>query len=172
MFEILRAPRIKTGTPDIASFRIPALYQHGWTELVRKGAAKDDVYTIKVCLPHVPRSTGYRSENSHTHGHYADIAEQLSNDRVSYSPEEIGRSIKSMAMKEGFWQPKTDETGNTIIDPITKQLEPMSEADSSMFWSAKLIEFIHGWADLNGLWLTEYIKNVPTRVYGGSRETT
>ena len=170
MLEIQWAPRIRTFSPAVMSFGIPEPYRPFWADLIKKGVPKGDVYTLKVGLPFIPRSTGYRSENSHTHGHYADIAEQLSNAKVTYTPEEIGRSLKVMAMKEGYWPSKKDIDGNTVIDPITRQLEPMSEADSSMGWAAKLIEYVHGWADMNGLWLTEYVNNVSTRVYGGSRE--
>jgi len=44
----------------------------------------------------------------------------------------------------------------------------MSESDADTGQAAQLIEFIHQWADTNGLWLTEYIDDEPRRVYGGA----
>jgi hypothetical protein len=143
------------------SVRAPAMYDGELSAM----AERYDEVVIRVSAPHKPRTTGYRSENSHTHGHYADIAEQLSNDDVTYTPDEIGRALKIMAMKEGFWEAKKDVFGGAVMNPITKALEPMSEADSSTAQSAKLIEYIHYWAAMNQLWLTEYVQGVATKMY-------
>ena len=121
--------------------------------------------TFRITEPRRPRTTGYRSENAHTHGHYADIAEQLSTASVVYSQEEIGRAIKLMAMKAGEWPSKRDASGQTIIDPITKALEPLSEGESTVEESARLIAYIHWWAATNSLWLTEYVDGMATRIY-------
>ena len=125
-------------------------------------------YTCKLVKN--PRSTGPRSLNSHTHGHYEDIAEQLSLNGVEISPETVGRLVKIDAMKAGEWPCKVDAVGIAYINPLTKELEPISEAESSSEESARLVNFIHWMADAYGWWLTEYINGRPERVYGGSRD--
>lgn len=128
-----------------------------------------DLWDIEFTKAKRARSTGERSQNSHTHGHYADISEQLSNETVHYSPQKIGDALKRMAVKDGYWPYVIDELGEPILDPITRQFDPISEADATSAQAASLIEYIHAWADTNGLWLTEYIDGTPTKVYGGSR---
>lgn len=164
---LLRTRRMSTGTSQIISFHVPVDMRSLYADLIKK--CPDNIFDVEIFTPRKKRSTGYRSQNSHTHGHYEDIAEQLSSDDVQYSPDEIGRALKLMAMKSGEWPAKRDRKGKTIIDPITKALEPMSEADATAAESARLIEFIHFWADSNGLWLTEYIDGTPQRVYAGDR---
>ncbi len=161
------ALRLHTGSPRIVSFSIPVEREAEYRELLSKSP---NLLDVELSPPRKARSTGYRSQNSHSHGHYEDIAEQLSNDKIEYSPEQIGRALKLMAMKDGHWPPEHDAEGNPIVNPITKTLEPQSEAVASSAEAASLIEFVHAWADLNGLWLTEYIEGVPKRVYGGARE--
>ena len=119
-----------------------------------------------------PRSTGARSLNSHTHGHYEDIAEQLTFGGTTTTADAVGRLIKIEAMKAGEWPTERDENGETIVNPISKQLEPLSEAASTTEESARLVNFIHWFADQHGWWLTEYIDGVPTRVYGGAPDST
>jgi len=165
----MKVPRIhrrKTGSADVISFDLSIEYHEKYAELLRK-CKKDDLFDLELKKASKPRSTGYRSLNSHTHGHYEDIAEQLSTKTVHYSPEEIGRALKLMAMKDGFWPCQRDDDGVSIINAITHQMEPISEADSTESESSKLVEYIHWWADTNGLWLTEYVGKVPTRLYGG-----
>jgi len=165
--ELVHVRRLSAGSPRIVSFEIPLSRAAEYAELVKKGLPVDR-YDLRIETPRKKRSTGFRSQNSHSHGHYADIAEQLSTPDIEYSPEEIARALKLMAMKEGYWPPKMNRQGEAIVDPITKALEPMSEADADTAQAAQLIEFIHAWADSNGLWLTEYINEEPRRVYGGA----
>lgn len=161
--------RILPSHPHEFAIAIPAGYEGAFAHLRERCRA--GYVTAKLAEPHRPRTTGYRSENSHSHGHFADIAEQLSDASVTYSPEEVGRALKLMAMKAGEWPAKRNAKGETIVDPITKALQPLSEADSTMAESARLIGYIHWWADTQGFWLTEYIDGVPQRVYGGARES-
>lgn len=116
------------------------------------------------------RSTGYRSQNSHTHGHYADIAEQLSFDGVTVSADTVGRLLKIEAMKAGEWPAERDSQGRARVNPISKQLEPLSEADATSAEAARLLNFIHWLADQRGWWLTEYVDGRPQRVYGAKPE--
>lgn len=113
------------------------------------------------------RSTGYRSQNSHTHGHYADIAEQLSFDGVTVTADTVGRLIKIEAMKAGEWPTERDANGPRV-NPISKQLEPLSEADATSAEAARLLNYIHWLADTSGWWLTEYIDGRTEKVYGGA----
>lgn len=165
--DLVHVRRLRTNDPRVVSFEVPLSHKADYAELVKKGQPVDR-FDLRIETPRKKRSTGYRSENSHTHGHYADIAEQLSTDALAYTPEKIGQAIKKMAMKDGYWPPEMNSAGEPIVNPITKELEPRSEADSSVAESAELIEYIHQWADTNGLWLTEYINDEPRRVYGGA----
>jgi hypothetical protein len=165
--ELIHVRRLHTKDSGIVSFEIPLSRKAEYAELIKKGQPVDR-FDLRIEIPRKRRSTGFRSQNSHSHGHYADIAEQLSTADVDYSPDEIARALKLMAMKEGYWPPKMNRQGEALVDPITKALEPMSESDADTAQAGQLIEFIHQWADTNGLWLTEYIDEEPRRVYGGA----
>jgi len=117
-----------------------------------------------------PRSTGFRSQNSHTHGHYDDIAVQLTFGGTTVSADTVGRLIKIEAMKAGEWPAERDSEGRATVNPISKQLEPLSEADATSAEVAKLLNYIHWFADNHGWWLTEYIDGRPERVYGSKPE--
>jgi hypothetical protein len=126
--------------------------------------------SLTIDLPKRPRSTGKHSQNSRVFGHCADIAKQLSAGDVTYSTEKIYAAMKLMAMKAGEWPSAKDEEGQAIVNPITKELEPMSQADATMEEDYRLDKYITWWADTNNLWLTEYVNKIPKRVYYGERE--
>jgi len=165
----LRIPAIvreKTGSASRLLVVIPESYKDQYKQFI---VANPGTFTIELSTNIKPRSTGYRSQNSHTHGHYEDIAFQLSKPNERMSAERVAHGLKMLAMKAGYWpQCRNEETGEPVLDPLTNDFQPLSEADSTTAECARLIEYIHWFADQHGFWLTEYINGEATKVYGGA----
>lgn len=101
------------------------------------------------------RSTGFRSQNKHIHGHAADIAKQ---ERLPKSL--VYQWVCLLALS------------HEIIDAVEVLGEdmPRHESEWTTAQAAAIVDMIHAEADVRGWWMTEYIDGVPTRVkYGGAK---
>jgi hypothetical protein len=111
-----------------------------------------------------PKSTGARSQQTHAFGHASSIAEQLTLPGREFTAIEVLYFLISELVEEGEWP--------EVTHPWFKKAEPRpwSEADASL--ANVMIDKLHAFSDLHGLWLIEYNVNtgVPEKVYYGRRK--
>jgi hypothetical protein len=98
------------------------------------------------------KSTGYRSENSHVFGHARDILGQL--------------QIPKSQLLQVLYALLTIDAGG-LDDWPREGGEPKPWSKATGLDAALAITRAHHFADLYGLWLTEYSGSVPVRVYYG-----
>lgn len=109
---------------------------------------------LKVTSPRRPRSTGYRSQNSHFYGHVGDLVKQETNPYLKSEAvmawcllcKSIDRGLPSVTTKTGIRIPKPTSLHDTFESNIS-------------------IETAHQYADENDRWLTEYSDETPPRAY-------
>jgi hypothetical protein len=107
----------------------------------------------ELSLPHRPRSTGPRSQNSRIHGNCQNIADQLRD----YTPEQVKAAMKRMAVSDGY--------------PTMLSLDGIEVPKPTRYASveeAKLVlDVIQRFADEHSLYLTEYDDDGPYQTVGG-----
>ena len=96
---------------------------------------------LKVGLPRKPRTTGYRSQNSHIHGHALTIAEYTGDYK-----EDVIAEAKRRAVVRGY-RTHVDSFGN---------IGPISEKDATTEEAGYIIEELHKIADEMDIRLKEY----------------
>ena len=112
--------------------------------------------TVTIGLPKKPRTTGYRSQNSHIMGHCSTIADQLGD----YSTDEVYHAIKRMAVGT-FGYPTRYNDLEGIEEPKPQRYASTAEANL-------LIDMCHHFADQHGLYLIEYEGKKAVRVQNNS----
>ena len=100
--------------------------------------------------PHKPKSTGWRGQNNHWHGHLDTIAEQVTlalGYRVTKG--EVADRLIAEMVEDGAWPQKM----------VLGRLVPMdwSEVESAVANAA--IEMAHATADLHDFFLWEYTED-------------
>lgn len=115
-----------------------------------------------------PKSTGWRSTNSHWWGHVTDLMEQTNQRRQWRMRKEDMARLLFMEMAE------MDEWNGQVV--YTRKGSPLFVPDS---WSAadaalanKAVDFCHAYADTESMWLHEYNeRGIAEKVwYGKPRE--
>lgn len=109
--------------------------------------------SLRLTLPHRPRTTGARSQNSGIHGWFSDIAMQLGCDA-----ERVKEAMKRFAVSEGY---------PPVYNPVDDAVEPKPTHEASVEEISILIKVTHRFADEHGMWLTEYVNDVPRKCIGG-----
>lgn len=99
-----------------------------------------------------PKSTGFRSENSHVLGHTRDILSQLQMD-----PRQIMQVLYAIL--------EIDAEGLDDWPRAAGKSKPWSKATGED--AALAIERAHHFADYYGMWLHEYFGSEAVRVYYG-----
>jgi hypothetical protein len=117
---------------------------------VEVGAKTNDHFRVRIDRPFRPRRTGYRSGSARLHGHCANLAEQLTDEKkgIIYTADQVKQAMKRMAASEGGWP--------TTLDVLDGTEQPMSEADASMEQEVFINRVLQRYADIHGFWLTEY----------------
>lgn len=98
--------RKQTGDGSQIAFEVSgAIHNELWSYIVEVGAKTNDHFRVRIDRPFRPRRTGYRSGSARLHGHCADLAEQLTDEKkgIIYTPEKVKDAMKRMAASEGGW---------------------------------------------------------------------
>jgi hypothetical protein len=130
------AARIIYGTAHELTIEIPELCRDAWLTLARKpNVKKSKQMYVKLGVPRKPRTTGWRSQNKHIHGHAQQIAEYTGDYK-----EDVIAEAKRRAVTRGY--PTRENSFGHIV--------PISESDISTVEAGHLIEELHMIAsDLN-----------------------
>lgn len=144
----------KETAPNCIGIRYPKEYELAVRALLESADKKKITQLCwELSLPHRPRSTGPRSQNSRIHGNCKDIADQL----TDYTPEQVKDAMKRMAVGEGY--------------PTVLTLDGIEEGkptrDSSIEEAKIILDVIQRFADTHGLYLTEYDDDGPYQTVGG-----
>ena len=143
--------RKQTGDGSQIAFEVSgAIHNDLWAYIVEVGAKTNEHFRVRIDRPFRPRRTGYRSGSARLHGHCADLAEQLTDEKkgIIYTPDQVKQAMKRMAASEGGWP--------TTLDVLDGTEQPMSEADASMEQEVFINRVLQRYADIHGFWLTEY----------------
>ena len=133
--------KIGNGT---VSFQIGAETQAGLAEMAKKTGG---FLAFTITRPHVPRSTGDRSQNHRINGHIAVIAEAQARDFT-----EVKLEMKNLAISRGYpFDTEIMRSGSAIIEIMT----PWSETIIDKSAGAILCETINQYAAENGIKLPE-----------------
>lgn len=134
--KLARAVRIKTGSPRIVSFEIPADRAAEYAELVRRSPDRLD---IELATPGRPRSTGPDSQNHRINGFIQQIcvAKGLEFDALKYY-------CKYKAIERGY---PFDTVGDFVV--------PWSESRINTVQAGLLIDTIEQVAAEQGVHLEE-----------------
>lgn len=119
-----------------------------------KAPVPDGWYTVTFDKVRKPRTTGPRSQNNAVWGHCADIGKQL--DKTA---DRVYQALKRKAARE-YGYPVT-------WDKELCEWEPKSQTEASTEEVSKLIQCVKDFADLHGLYLTEYIDGRPVKTLRG-----
>lgn len=138
---------------DVAQDRIGIIYDAAYIPHVMALVARAEnkhfgQMHVTLEIPTKKMSTGFRSQNSRIHGHCEDIAAQLvdATGEPEYSQEQIKAAMKRMAVAAGY---------PTVMN-LDGVEEPMSLSLATMDQAKLVIDVIQHYADMNGLYLTEY----------------
>lgn len=114
---------------------------------------------VELRPPFRARTTGDRSQNNRLWGHCTDIAQQLIGDDglPLYTPEDIKEAMCRMAVEEGY--PTT-----LSLDGVE---QPKRTRNASVEELSIVLNVIQRFADVHGLWLTEYDERGPYRTVAG-----
>ena len=123
-------------------FKIPQTHREMLSVLQQRASERrlTQLY-VKVDLPKKIRTTGYRSQNAHAHGHATTISEY-----TGYYVNEIMDYAKGLAVSWGY--PTHVGIGGDIV--------PISEKDASTTEYSYVIEELHKIASEMGIQLKEY----------------
>ena len=108
-----------------------------------------------------PKSTGWRSQNSHAWGHASTIAEQLTLPNRPITPRNVLTAMALELAEEGMW-PKVAHEYFKGEQPL-----PWGEADSAL--ANVMVEKLHAFADIHSLYLMEYDGAVAVKMWYGER---
>ena len=138
----LPAARIEGATFDRFTVIVPSDRFADWAALRKdkKYDASNQLY-VKVGTPKRPRTTGYRSSNSHIHGH----AQQIGEFTGDYK-EDVINEAKRRAVTHGY-PTRQNSFGNIV---------PVSERDISTTEAGMLIDELHMIASDIDVTLKEY----------------
>ena len=130
------------GTVSQVIIEIPESYRDAWRELASKPSVKKShqLY-VQLGPPRRPRTTGYRSQNTHIHGHAQQIAEHTG-DYV----DDVIAEAKRRAVAVGY--PTRENSFGHIV--------PVSEREASTAEAALLIDELHHIASDLNVRLKEY----------------
>lgn len=115
--------------------------------------------SIELKLPHRPRSTGYRSQNSRLYGNCESLAEQLvENGEPLYTEEQIKDAMMWLAVEEGY---------PTIYSELHKKVLYKPSRYATIEELDIVLRAIQKFADEHGFWLIEYDDQGTYRSIGG-----
>lgn len=121
---------------------IPESYRDSWLALAgNPKVQKSKQLYVKLDAPKRPRTTGYRSQNSHIHGHAQQIAD-YTGDYI----EDVIAEAKRRACAHGY--PTRVNSFGVVV--------PISERDATTADAAMLIDELHHIASDIDLTLKEY----------------
>ena len=98
--------------------------------------------------PRKPKSTGWRSQNSHAWAHGSDIAEQLTLPDRPITKRNVIDAMRGELVEDGLWP--------EVQHNLFRHPQPMSWGEANSALANVMIEKLHSFADLHGLWLREY----------------
>ena len=138
----LPAARIEGATYNAFTVLIPDSHRSEWDVLQQapKYVKSGQLY-IKAGTPRKPRTTGYRSQNSHIHGHAQQIAEHAGDYK-----DDIIIHAKMRAVSHGY------PTRKTMFGDIV----PISEKEASTVEAGYIIDELHIIASFANVKLKEY----------------
>lgn len=146
--KVLGAKRLRSGSPRIASFEIPAVREAEYRALVHKAQPKD-LYDLVISNLKRKRSTGPLSQNHHLNGHCMQIANETGQDFDS-----VKLYVKRMAIARGL-RLKTRPDGEIVCSILDGQPVPISETEMTVEECGWCIEETHILAAELGIKLRE-----------------
>jgi hypothetical protein len=135
------------------TFEVSMMFYDEIQAILGAAIAKYNRYVrLRLDTPHKPRSTGPRSTNNRIRGHCADITEQLNNKgkAENISEEEVYAAMKRMSVESGY--------PTYLSMDGTEQPLPMHNASEEQ--ALIVCKTINKFADVHGMWLTEYDDSV------------
>ena len=145
MIEIPAAEIAKGTTRAEVRILVPEAWQDEWLDLAAriKKRGAHQMY-IKLGLPRKPRSTGYRSQNTHVHGHASQIAESVGESKSKIIADAV--SLASGQLGEDF-PTYVDYKGDRVL---------CSEPEWDSRTAAVVIDKLHDIAGVCGVTLKEH----------------
>lgn len=123
------AARIIHGTAQEVTIEIPEQCRAAWQALAGKpNVQKSKQIYVKLAPVRKPRTTGWKSQNKHIHGHAQQIAEYTGDYK-----EDVINEAKRRAVTHGY--PVRENSFGAIV--------PVSERDISTVEAGYLIEELH-----------------------------
>jgi len=109
--------------------------------------------TWRATMPHRPRSTGPRSQNSRVWGHSEDLAEQVvgKDGLPAYTKRQIHDAMLRMSVPEGY---------PTCLD-INGAETPLPDEQTSVEQLDIVLKVQQRYADIHNFWLHEYVAEGP-----------
>jgi len=133
---------------DHYSLKLPADYQQAMHLLMKHCFEKKGGFcSFSISEPKTKKSTGYKSQNSHFHGHCASIAED-----TGQPVEDVKKYLKAQAVGRGY--PMLMKDDEPLLD-FWGQIQGESMSDITSEQCSMLIETAHQFADENGIRLIE-----------------
>ena len=139
---------------DHFSLRLPDQYQRAMHEIMEYCFEKKGGYCSFTISPPVrKKSTGYKSQNSHFHGHVATIAES-----TGQPIADVKKYLKDEAVGRGYPMLMSKDEDGEDLEPILDMwgnVQGASMEDISMAQCVLLIDQAHHFTDEYGIKLIE-----------------
>lgn len=95
-----------------------------------------------------PKSTGWRSTNSHAFGHCESIAEQLTLPDRPITKRMVMAALISEMVEDDAWE--------MVPHPLFRHPVPKDWSQADAAHANAFVDKCHAFSDLHGLWLKEY----------------
>ena len=106
------------------------------------------------------RSTGWRSQTNHIWGHSADIAAQVASAEHPITSRMVVTAMIGEMVEDDAWP--------EVAHPLFRRPQPMALSGAGSALANVLIEKLHAFADMHGLFLHEYTEGgVSEKVWYG-----
>lgn len=139
---------------DHYSLRLPNDYQRAMHLLMKYCFEKKGGFcSFSISVPVKKKSTGYKSQNSHFHGHCATIAED-----TGQPVEDVKKYLKDQAVSRGYPMLMSKDEHGEDIEPLLDcwgNIQGDSMSDISSTECKLLIDEAHQFADESNIKLIE-----------------
>jgi hypothetical protein len=146
--KVLGIQRIKTGSPRVVSFEIPAVREAEYRALVVKGQPVDR-FDLVLSTMRKKRSTGPWSQNHHLNGHAMQIAHE-----TGQNFDDVKLYAKRQAIARGL-PLKLKPNGEIVYSIVDGQPIPISETEMDTIQCGWVIDELHILAAELGIILRE-----------------
>jgi len=130
------------------TFQLLSDYREAFAILYQR--VKGAVWELTAGKWYKKRTTGYRSQSAHFHGHCQTICEDTGNDM-----NDVKLFLKRRAVRRGYPLQKT-ETGDIRLSIVDGEPLPQSESEADTIQEGYLIEEAHQLAAEYSVFLIEY----------------